>query len=325
MPLRVKNQALPARAGFFSSSRTFFLPVGRQIDPSAVRGYPIDMSVKAASADASAVANPPPKGLHVVTTQYGLGCYERWLSGQGEQWLEAAVQVARRLVATQEADGSWTHRLDLSHTFPLRAPWRSAMAQGEAASLLIRSFQETGDESFAAAARAALLPMSKLRAEGGVCAQLDGELWLEEYPTDPPSYVLNGAIFALWGLRDVAVGLGDEAAERALASGVNTLAANLWRFDTGWWSLYSLYPHPVRNVASSFYHDLHINQLSAMQRLCPRTEFEGMCERWERYSRSSINRQRAFAAKAGFRILIPRRRRLVGIARQRHGDDQTGQ
>jgi len=185
------------------------------------------------------------------------------------------------------------------------------MAQGEATSLLVRVFQETGETSFASAARAALDPMSKPRADGGVCAQLDGDVWLEEYPTDPPSYVLNGAIFALWGLRDAAVGLRDDAAKDAFATSLSALAANLWRFDTGWWSLYSLYPHPVRNVASSFYHDLHINQLTAMQRLCPREEFQTTCARWEQYSRSALNCRRAFAAKAGFRLLVPRKGRLT--------------
>jgi hypothetical protein len=310
--VRVRKQAPRGRAGFFSSSRTFFLPVGRNIDPDAVRGYPIDMRVKADSLDVRGPTDAPPNGLHVVTAQYGLGCYERWLSGDGEQWLQAAVEVARHLIRIQEDDGSWTHRIDLPHTFPLRAPWRSAMAQGEAASLLVRAFQETGEESFAAAARAALVPMSKLRVEGGVCARLDGDVWLEEYPTDPPSYVLNGAIFALWGVRDVAVGLQDDAAKDAFARGSNALAANLGRFDTGWWSLYSLFPHPVRNVASSFYHDLHVNQLTAMQQLCPRVEFQTTCAQWAQYSRSSIDRRRAFAAKAGFRLLVPRRGRLIG-------------
>jgi hypothetical protein len=315
--VRVKKQAPRGRAGFFSSSRTFFLPVGKNIDPDAVQGYPIDMRVKADSLDVRETAGARPSRLHVVTAQYGLGCYERWLSGEGEQWLQAAVEVARILTCLQEDDGSWTQRIDLPHTFPLRAPWRSAMAQGEAASLLVRAFRETGEEPFATAALAALAPMSKLRAEGGVRAQLNGDMWLEEYPTDPPSYVLNGAIFALWGLRDVAVGLRDDAANDAFARGLNALAANLWRFDTGWWSLYSLFPHPVRNVASSFYHDLHINQLTAMQQLCPRAEFRTTRARWERYSRSPMNRRRAFAAKAGFRLLIPRRGRLTGrIARR---------
>ena len=72
----------------------------------------------------------------------------------------------------------------------------------------------------------------------------------EEYPTEPPSFVLNGAIFAAWGVRDVAVGLADAEARGLFAAVVETLAGAVDRWDTGYWSLYDLYPHRVRNVAS---------------------------------------------------------------------------
>ncbi|HWE32959.1 MAG TPA: D-glucuronyl C5-epimerase family protein [Solirubrobacteraceae bacterium] len=306
-PMSTQRQPRPSRgsAGFFSSARTFFLPVGEKLDPSGVRGYPIDMRIKADSLDAAAACESP---LHVVTLQYALGCYERWLHGEGDQWLDAAIRVGTHMVEHQEKDGSWLHLAPLPHTFPLPAPWRSAMAQGEAASLLVRLFIETRDEPFASSAVAALAPMYKTVAEGGVSAELDGGPWFEEYPSTPPSYVLNGAIFALWGLRDAAVGLADDAAARVFDDGTRTLARNLWRFDSGSWSLYSLYPHKVRNVASSFYHDLHTNQLEAMGKLCPLPEFKSTCQRWRTYSDSGLNQARAFAAKVRFRLMVPRRR-----------------
>ncbi len=296
-------------AGFFSSARTFFLPVGQHIDPAGVHGYPIDMRIKADSLD---VGPACASYLHVATLQYALGCYERWLAGEGDPWLDAAVQVGTHMVKRQERDGSWLHLVPLPHTFPLPAPWRSAMAQGEAVSLLVRLFRETGDESFASSALAALAPMRKTLSDGGVATELDGGPWFEEYPTTPPSYVLNGAIFALWGLRDAAVGLNDDAAGREFDEGTRTLARNLSRFDSGWWSLYSLYPHKVRNVASSFYHDLHINQLEAMGKLCPLPEFESTRLRWRTYSGSALNQGRAFASKVGFRLIVPRKRARRG-------------
>jgi heparosan-N-sulfate-glucuronate 5-epimerase len=305
-----RAQAPRTQAGFFSSARTFFLPVGKNIDPAAVRGYPIDLTVKAHFSDAAARERALTADLHVATIQYGLGCYERWLSGDGDEWLDAALEVGRHLAESQQDDGSWLHRKPFPHTFDLAAPWPSAMAQGEGASLFVRLHISTGEEAFAAAARAALEPLSKTRAEGGVRAELDGGPWFEEYPTDPPSYVLNGALFALWGARDVAVALRDDAAQRIFAAGVDVVAANLWRFDTGWWSLYSLYPHRMPNVASSFYHDLHVNQLSAMHQLCPRSEFDAMRARWQRYAASSIHQLRAFAAKVAFRLVVPRNRPL---------------
>jgi hypothetical protein len=296
-------------AGFWSSAASFFLPLGSQIDPTGVRGYQIDMRVKAASAHwPQPDLLAPGRELHVGTAQYGLGCYERWLAGDGEQWLEAALAAGRHLVSIQRADGSWLHDFAFPHTFPLPPPWASGIAQGEGASLLVRLHLETREPDLAAAAKRAIAPLLTPMRDGGVRGELGGRPWPEEYPTSPESHVLNGAVFALWGMRDVAVGLGDESAGREFQSGVDALAANLARYDAGFWSLYSLYPHPVRNVASSFYHALHVSQLEAMEHLAPRPEFAEMRTRWDGYASSAACRARAFAHKAAFRLLVPRNR-----------------
>src|SRR5581483_6551701 len=112
------------------------------------------------------------------------GCYERWLAGEGEAWLDGALRTGRFLVATQESDGSWLNRRSLRHSFPLKAPWRRGMAHGEAASLLVWLSRETMDDQFADAARSGLGPLSRPRDEGGVGAVLAGAPWPEEYPTD---------------------------------------------------------------------------------------------------------------------------------------------
>jgi heparosan-N-sulfate-glucuronate 5-epimerase len=297
-------------AGFFSTARTFFLPIGERIEPERVRGYPIDMRAKARTADWQN-AELQLEQLHINAIQYGLGCHERWLAGEGDQWLDAAVSVGGYLVSQQDSSGAWWHRRRLMHTYDLRPPWASGLAQGEGASLLVRLALQTGRSEFAAAARLALLPLYTPVAERGVGGNLDGSPWPEEYPTTPQSHVLNGAIFALWGLRDVAVGLGDERAAAEFGGGVDSLAANLHRYDTGYWSLYSLFPHPVPNVASSFYHALHVTQLEAMNRVAPRPEFERTRERWQGYSESPRCRRTAFASKAVFRLLVPRNRLLA--------------
>ncbi len=300
----------PSNAGFFSSAKRLVLPLGPAIDLRRVRGYPIDLRVKAQS------ARLPPKEwasltrYYVSLAQYGLGCYERWLAGEGEEWLQSALGIGRYLVSKQEPDGSWLEPEPYRNTFPLQVPWRCGMAHGEGASLLVRLYLETGEPAFSQAARDALLPLSRPRDQAGVCARLDGAAWPEEYPTDPPSFVLNGAIFAMWGLRDVAIGLGDVDTGRQFEDAVDGLAANLHQFDTGWWSLYCLYPHPVRPIASSFYHALHITQLEAMDMFAPRPEFELVRARWLRYFESPPNRWRAFAGKVVFRLVVPRNRLL---------------
>jgi heparosan-N-sulfate-glucuronate 5-epimerase len=298
-------------AGFFSSAATFFLPIGPNFDGRGVHGYYIDLRIKTRTP----VLPLQERRVHVAGIQWGLGSYERYLAGEGEMWLDAARQRADELVESQHRDGpqdgGFLHQHAFKHTFPLRAPWISAMAQGEAASLLVRIFQETGEERYAEAARRALAPLSVAAADGGACAMLEDLPYPEEYPTQPPSFVLNGGIFALWGVRDVAIALQDGDARAAFEQGVDTLAKNLYRWDLGYWSRYDLFPHPTVNVASSFYHHLHITQLRAMHQLVDHRKFGETADRWAGYAGSSWCRKRAFAGKALFRVLVPRNRLLA--------------
>jgi len=298
-------------AGFWSNAKSFFLPVGTQMDPAGVRGYPIDLRVKADTPRMLPADLIGLDVLHVGATQYGLGCYERWLAGEGSEWLQAAVAAGRHLVGIQAPDGSWLHQHALPHTFPLPPPWASGITQGQGASLLVRLHAQTGDDALEQAARRALLPLFTDQADGGVRGEVGGRPWPEEYPTWPQSHVLNGAIFALWGMRDVALALGADDVHAQYERGLESLVANLHRYDTGSWSLYSLFPHPILNRASSFYHGLHVNQLTAMQQLSPHPEFETYRRRWAAYAASRYSQTTAFAWKAAFRVIVPRNRLLA--------------
>ena len=300
-------------------SQSFRLDRGRHVDAGGVRGYPIDFSAKAdAPSLLPGFVDEPGRYLWVAHVQRALGCYERWLGGDGDEWLAAARDAGDLLIRNQAGgggphDGGWVQLAPYPHTFELRPPWVSSMAQGEAASLLVRLHAETGEERYADAARRALAPMSVPSSEGGACAALDGRPFPEEYPTQPPSFVLNGAIFALWGFRDVAVGLGDDGARRAFGEGVDGLAASIHRWDTGRWSLYDLFPHRVPNVASVAYHALHVAQLEAMVELEPRPELAAAAERFAAYGASRLGRAGAFARKALFRLAEPRSGRAARL------------
>jgi hypothetical protein len=242
--------------------------------------------------------------------QWALGCHERYVAGDGDEWLTAALAGADALLAEQRPDGEhaggWVHVDPLPHTYRLDPPWLSAIVQGEAASLFIRLARRTGEERYAQAAAAALWPFAGSPAVGTVAGDLDGRFFPEEYPTTPGSHVLNGALFAIWGFYDVALGLDDPDARRLLDSAVETLCANLHRYDLGYWSRYDLYPHRVVNVASRAYHELHTDQLRATARLTRRPELGIAADRFARYLGSPAANARAFARKVAFRMVVPR-------------------
>lgn len=301
---------VPKRLRKFLST-SFDEPVGSHIDPDGVRGYYLDLSTKAHVADwPAAWPWPPGEKPWVAFAQRGIGAYERYLSGDGEEWLGLARKIGDVLCENQvhggARDGGFEHTFEFPHTFRMEVPWISSMAQGEAASLLVRLHLETGEDRYAECALRSLAPLSVRTADGGAMDLLDGRPFPEEYPTAPPSFVLNGGIFSMWGLRDVGKGLGDAGAASAFDAALDTLAANIHRWDTGWWSRYDLYPHPVVNIASLAYHELHINQLHAMELIAPRPELAATAERFERYLGSRIAHGRAFAGKVSFRLRVPR-------------------
>ena len=302
-------------ARFLSTEQSFPIPLGSQIGEGSVRGYYIDMRVKAAEP-----ALPPSwarfsdKTLWVAIAQWALGAYEHYLESGDDRWLTGMRDAGEFLLRNVGDDGGLWQTFLLGHTFPLAPRWISAMAQGQAASVLVRLHLATGEDRYADGALRVVEPLYVDTPDGGTRAYLDGGPWLEEYPTDPPSFVLNGGIFAMWGLYDVAVGLGDDRARREWGLCAGTFHRNVHRWDTGHWSRYDLFPHPfLVNVASLAYHALHMNQLRAMQRIAPDDRVAQVLARFEGYADSAALRARAFAAKSAFRLAVPRNSRLARV------------
>lgn len=323
--LRLRLRLYPGVPDFFGREGSFDPPIGADWEPDGPpRGYYIDFSLKAREPTWPPFwLRPGETAFHVATAQWGLGAYERYLHGDGEVWRESARRCGDYLIEIQRQggrlDGGLFHSFPMLHTFPLRPPWMSAMAQGEVASLLVRLQLATGEDRYGDAARRAVKAMLVPVAEGGTLAEKDGLPFLEEYPTATPSCVLNGAIFAIWGLRDVGAGLGDAEASAWFERTADALAELVPRYDLGYWSSYDLYPHPLPNIASGAYHLLHIRQLTALERLRPDPRLATAIDRFNRYRDSPWDRRRAFAAKVAFRLRVPRNQtlnKLIGTNRQ---------
>ena len=76
--------------------------------------------------------------------------------------------------------------------------------QGQALSTLVRAYLESKDDRCLAAAEDGVRVFSISSSEGGVRAVLmDKYEWYEEYPTNPPTFILNGFMYSLLGLYDL--------------------------------------------------------------------------------------------------------------------------
>jgi len=284
---------------------------GRFVPGDPLSGYYNDLTPEVRSATPAegeerlrALVGLPNVNMTTVV-QLGLASWQLGLEQPG--WLDVTAKVAEWLEERMDPDGGLPFLWDMPHTYELPAPWLSSIVQGEAVSLFVRA------GLLEAAERAArpLLGPSPIVAETP-----EGPV-LEEYPTTPPSHVLNGWIFGLFGLYDLSIaadratsGVEDGVAVRAanaFRDGHAALAARLHLYDTGGWSRYDLFPHPLSHVASPFYHRLHVELLRALDLLAPDERLRAFADRWEASGRSTMHRAVAVARKGAFRVARPRR------------------
>lgn len=243
----------------------------------------------------------------IAIAQYGLARFNRWSeSGSAADetaWLNAARWLERSMEPNAAGIPVWMHHFDWPYRQLLRAPWYSGLAQGSGLSLLVRAAKATGDHEFASAAHTAFRPLLLDIASGGVLStDHRGRTWIEEYLVDPPSHILNGFIWAAWGVYDYARWAGSERAAQLFTGCVTTIESALSEYDTGRWSLYELPAGGPSMLASRYYHALHIVQLRVLERLTSRASFGVVADRWQGYLDSPVNRARAFVEKAAFKL-----------------------
>jgi hypothetical protein len=240
----------------------------------------------------------------IAIAQYGLANWNLWLETKEEGRRLKAVAVADWLVERLEANAHnrpvWMHHFDWDYRTPLKAPWYSALAQGQGISLLVR----VPGEKYLSAAKRAVDVFHHPIADGGVIhVDAKGRTWLEEYLVDPPTHILNGFLWASWGLYDLWLATGDAGAKSVFDASMRTLREELGAYDTGWWSLYEQSGTRLRMVASPFYHKLHIVQLRIQAALTGDALYAETAERWEGYAKSGFKRRRAWLQKAVFKLL----------------------
>lgn len=243
----------------------------------------------------------------IAIAQYGLGNYNRWLESKDDSRWQRFLKIADWLVANLEENAGgykvWMHHFDFEYRTPLRAPWYSGLAQGQGISVLARAHQATGDAKYLDAARAAFQCMLAHVDVGGVIYPDEhGRRWIEEYIVSPPTHILNGFFWALWGVYDLALLTNDKVAWQVWEESLETLRANLHVYDTGYWSLYEQSGTRMKMMASPFYHRLHIVQLQVMAKLTDEAVFQEYADRWQGYMENRLNRGRALVYKSVFKL-----------------------
>ena len=277
------------------------VPPGRHIEPERLAGYYMDFSAKTGS------ETPAEALLPAALAQRGLGWWERLADGDptAEQHILDVCRLLRQRSVEHDGELRWLYDVPIPK-YRLEPPYASALAQGQIASLFLRAAHLSDDSELRDAGRRAVQPLLSTTSDLVTTAE-QGPI-LEEIPTEPRTHILNGWISALWGLLDVAIEFGDEAAATAYTRGWECVRELLPRYDTGWWTKYSLYPSTPADLAKPIYHRFHIDQLRVLAQLTNEPVFQETARRWDAYD-TPLNRARFLAQKATF-VLAYHRGRL---------------
>lgn len=224
----------------------------------------------------------------VAIFQYGFGCYDLYIHTNDERYIRKFMQCVEWTMEHQDEKGRWNN---FSHYCP-ETPYGS-MAQGEAASLLVRAYSHTKDQRYLDAAKRALDFMLLPIEDGGTTKYIDNDAFLMEYTFK--GMVLNGSIFSWWGLYDFVLATGDngkymEAMDKILKSLIKVLPL----YKCTYWSMYS----EDGLIASPFYHNLHVAQMQAMYQLTGERIFDEYAKKWERQQKNPFCKGLAFVKKS---------------------------
>lgn len=243
----------------------------------------------------------------IAIAQFGLGNYNLYKRTQNniyyEKFKRAAEWLVNNIKKNKYGIHVWNHNFDWEYFQTLKAPWYSALAQGQGISLLIRTFIETKEDKYLETANKAFKALIKEVKEGGVLlVDKNGNWWLEEYLVEPPSHVLNGFIWALWGVYDYYTVTKENKAYDLFNNCLKTIEKNLYRYDNGYWSLYDLSENRLKTIASLFYHNLHIVQLIILYKLTGFGTFLKYSKKWNEYKKRKFKVLKAVCYKSLFKL-----------------------
>ncbi|MGF1691964.1 D-glucuronyl C5-epimerase family protein [Photobacterium kagoshimensis] len=286
---------------------------GQFYSKNEIRGYYNDLRKKVIIEPDSKLFRKTgnPQIIHPVTVcQVGLGALDKYIETGESQYLNIVESSCKWLednIVILPNGIKWTVGFPFP-LFELESGFHSGLIQGQAISLFIRYSIYFNSNRYDYIIKGAydflLLPVSK-----GGC-RIDETFIFEEYPTESPSIVLNGYISAIWGVYDYAKYSNKDEDWKCYTESCQELERLLPKFDSKLFSRYALKTNSLyySNLASPYYHNEHIEQLSVMCDLYHSEIFSLHLESWIRKNHF-MNRWLVIFIK-GFTVTM---QKLLGI------------
>lgn len=235
----------------------------------------------------------------MAIAQYGLAIFHKYLITKKNEDKDRFIKIVNWFEKNQNTNGFWEINAP-DKNFQLKPGWVSAMGQGRGISILLRGYQLTQNTKYLESAKLALDTFNILTDNNGITGFYKDNIFYEEYPSEPLNHVLNGMIFALYGIYDYIRVTKNDLAKKIFDDGISSLKAMLPLYDTGFWTTYDLWhleSNKAINPATAHYHNIHIKQIMSLYKITKDDYFLKIAQKWQQYENNKINLCRAYWLK----------------------------
>jgi glycosyltransferase involved in cell wall biosynthesis len=192
-------------------------------------------------------------------------------------FLVAARWLRDHLVIEDRQVGRWLYNFEPIGR-KMDVPWVSCFSQALGLSILLRAHQMKPDGGFGEHVDVAANLMRLPVHEGGVLHEDNGLVFLEEYPENSPSHVLNGWITGMFGLHEYYRVTGSEWAGGLFDRCLQSLRKILPQYEAKNGLRYDLSSDAVVNVD---YYYFIVQQMFALHRITADISFRKYGRKWK--------------------------------------------
>jgi hypothetical protein len=208
----------------------------------------------------------------VGQARYGIDNLESYRATNDVRYLNRAkLQAARLMKNAKKVGNAWylpypfNFKLHNQSSYTQKAPWYSAMAQGQGVTLFVRLWEITQEQQYRNAADGifnSFLTVRNAKTPWVVWVDASKRLWLEEYAGPHPDRTINGQLFAVWGLWDYWRLTQDSRAKLLYQGGLTTVVDyySVWR-NKNWVAYYCLAHQHLPQALDQKYHQIVLQQL----------------------------------------------------------------
>lgn len=230
--------------------------------------------------------------IHHYTTMcsYALAHWEKLLVSNDSDSEQIIIKIADYLVKSAIWQDEVALFVDFDDSSELSGG-SCAMNQGEAISVLLRTYLLSQKSHYLDVAVSAAKSFNYPYGEKGVTSHLEGVgTWFLE----GGKFILNGHNYAVWGLYELYQVVKTPETLALFDRGWQSVEKALPLFDTGYWSWY--WANEPRYMATIMYHNLHIIQLEHLARATGSEIIGAYASKFGRYAANPLNRLRSAAS-----------------------------